>query len=173
VSLGLHAIKTVVPILFRGRIAGFNALVFSLIIVACGGGPTAPGPGSDFQGTWEGQWQRTSCSESGGAVGVACNVTPTSGALRLTLTQTGSSVQGNVEVASFIISASGSSNANGSLTLAGSAHLQSATQTLSNWNTTRSGNSMSGAFTLTIVADNQALGSQVVVLSLQNVTKTS
>ena len=100
-------------------------------------------------------------------------MTPSSGAVRLTLTQTGSSVQGNVEVASFIIAASGSVNANGSLTLTGSAHLQNATQTLSNWNTTRSGGSMSGAFTLTIVADNQALGSQVVVLTLQNVTKTS
>jgi hypothetical protein len=163
----------VVPIQLHGRIAGVSALVLSLITVACGGGsPTAPGA-EDFQGVWQGQWQRTSCSETGGATGVACNVTPTTGALRLTLTQTGSTVQGNVEVASFIISASGSVSAGGSLTLTGSAHLQSATQTLSNWNTTRSGNSMNGAFTLTVTADNPALGTQVVVLTLQNVTKTS
>ncbi len=135
-----------------------GALVFTLITVACGGGsPTAPG--QDFQGVWEGQWLRTSCSETGGAVGIACNLPPTSGGLRLTLTQTGSSVQGNVEVALFIvISGSGSVNANGSLTLTGSAHLQNATQTLSNWNTTRSGNTMNGAFTLTIVARQPGVG---------------
>ena len=141
--------------------------------VACGGGsPTAP-DGQDFQGAWEGQWIRTSCSETGGAVGFACNLSPTSGGLRLTLTQTGSSVQGNVEISLFIvIPSSGSVNADGWLTLAGSAHLQDGTQTLSNWNTTRSGNSMNGTFTLTVVHDNPALGSQVVVLTLQNVTKT-
>lgn len=162
------------PIRFHGRrIPGFSALVFSLIAVGCGGSPTAPGPGGDFQGVWEGQWQRASCVESGGASGIACISMPTSAALRLTLTQTGSSVQGNVEVAPFIISGSGSVNANGSLTLTGSAHLQDATQTLSNWNTTRSGDSMNGAFTLTIVHDNPAFGSLVVVLTLQNVTKTS
>lgn len=163
------------PTQFRDRIFGISALVFSLTTVACGGGsPTGPGPEGDFQGVWEGQWQRTSCVDTGGSAGIACISSPTSGGLRLTLTQTGSSVQGNVEVALFIvIPGSGSVNANGSLTLTGSAHLQNATQTLSNWNTTRSGTTMNGAFTLTIVHDDPALGSQIVVLTLENVTKTS
>jgi hypothetical protein len=100
-------------------------------------------------------------------------VVPPSGALRLTLTQSGTEVQGTVEVASFIIPASGVVNANGSLSLSGQAHLQSATETLSNWSTTRSGSSMTGNFTLTIVADNPAFGSQTVQLALQNVTKSS
>jgi hypothetical protein len=151
-----------------------GAIAFSLIASACGGGsPTSPNGSVEFTGVWQGSWQRTSCSETGGAVGNACSQTPTSGALRLTLTQTGSSVAGNVEVASFVIPASGSVSANGTLNLTGSAHLQNATETLSNWSTTRGGNSMNGSFTLTIVADNQAFGSQTLVLTLQSVTKSS
>ena len=146
-----------------------------LTVAACGGSgsPTAPSDTADFQGVWQGTWQQTSCTETGGAQGVACNQTPTSGALRLTLTQTGTQVQGTVEVATFLIPAAGSVSNSGALSLTGQAHLQSATETLSNWSTTRSGTSMSGSFTLTIVADNPAFGSQILVLTLQNVTKTS
>ena len=144
-------------------------------VAACGGGgsPTGPSNTVDFQGVWQGNWQRTSCSETGGAQGVACSQTPQSGALRLTLTQSGPDVQGSVEVASFFIPASGTVSAGGSLTLTGQAHLQSATETLSNWNTTRSGTTMNGSFTLTIVADNPAFGSQIIQFALQNVAKTS
>ena len=145
-----------------------------MTLAACGSGsPTSPSNTVDFQGVWQGSWQRTSCTETGGAQGVACNQTPTSGALRLTLTQTGTAVQGTVEVASFLITATGSVNNSGALSLAGQAQIQSATETLSNWSTTRSGTSMSGSFTLTIVADNPAFGSQILQLTLQNVTKTS
>ena len=149
-------------------------MALSLLTIACGGGPTEPDSTSArFQGIWEGTWQRTSCAETGGAVGVACNQTPGSGSLRLTLTQSGTSVQGSVEVASFVIAVSGSMNASGTLTLSGTAHLQNATETLSNWSTSRVGNTMTGAFTLAIVADNQLFGSQTLVLTLQNVSKTS
>ena len=166
----------------RNRLSVIGALAVSLIAAACGGSPTSPnGNTVDFTGTWQGNWQRTSCSESGGAAGAACNATPTSGALRLTLTQTGTSVSGNVEVASFLIPGAGSVSANGTLNLTGSARItflvdgvpRSATGTLSNWSTTRSGNTMNGSFTLTIVADNQAFGTQTLVLTLQGVTKTS
>jgi len=61
----------------------------------------------------------------------------------------------------------------GTLALTGQAHLQSGTETLSNWSTTRGGSTMSGGFTLTIVADNPAFGSQTLQLTLQNVTKAS
>ena len=145
----------------------------ALLGAACGGSPTAPSNTVDFQGVWQGTWQRTSCTETGGAQGVACNQTPTSGSLRLTLTQTGTAVQGTVEVASFLIPATGSVSNGGALSLAGQARLQSATETLSNWSTTRSGSAMSGSFTLTIVADNTAFGSQTLQLTLQNVTKSS
>jgi len=146
-----------------------------MALAACGGSgsPTAPSNTVDFQGVWQGNWQRTSCTETGGAQGVACSQTPTSGALRLTLTQSGASVQGSVEVASFLIPVTGSVNNSGVLSLTGQAHLQSATESLSNWSTIRSGTSMSGSFTLTIEADSAAFGSQTLVLTLQNVTKNS
>lgn len=145
-------------------------------VTACGGGGSSVvGPSNtvDFQGVWQGNWQRTSCTETGGAQGVACNQTPSSGAVRITLAQSGVEVSGSVEVASFFIPASGTVSSGGTLTLTGQAHLQNATETLSNWSTTRSGTSMNGGFTLTIVADNPAFGSQIVQFALQNVTKTS
>ena len=150
-------------------------VVALMALAACGGSgsPTAPSNTVDFQGVWQGNWLRTSCTETGGAQGVACSQTPASGALRLTLTQTGTDVQGTVEVASFLIPATGSVNNDGGLSLTGQAHLQSATEALSNWSTTRSGNSMNGGFTLTIVADNGAFGAQILQLTLQNFTKTS
>lgn len=153
-----------------------HSVLVALILLTsgCGGGsPTSPSNTVDFQGVWQGNWQLTSCSETGGAQGQACSQTPSSGSLRLTLTQTGAEVQGSVEVASFFIPASGSVNKSGTLSLTGQAHLQNANETLSNWSTTRSGSAMSGGFTLTIVADNPAFGSQTLQLTLQNVTKAS
>jgi len=94
----------------------------------------------------------------------------------VTLTQTGTEVQGTVEFGTVFIGSSGFINANGALTLTGSAHIQGdapGTFTLSNWSTGRSGNSMTGNFTITFVADNPAFGSQTLQLALQNVTKTS
>ena len=149
-----------------------GALAFSLAAAACGGSGTTTGPdNSDFSGTWLGNWLRTSCTETGGAIGIACSQLPTFGAMRLTFTQAGSSVSGNVELASFLIPGSGTVDGNGTLTFTGSAHLQEGTQTISNWSTTRSGSSMNGSFTVSHVADNPALGSQTLVLTLQNVTR--
>ena len=103
-----------------------HPVLFALILltVGCGGSPTAPSNTVDFQGVWQGNWQRTSCSETGGAQGQACSQTPSSGSLRLTLTQTGTAVQGSVEVASFFISASGSVNNSGTLSLTGQAQYE-------------------------------------------------
>lgn len=145
-----------------------------LTVAACGSGSSTTGPSNtvDFQGVWQGSWQRTSCTETGAAQGVGCSQFPTSGALRLTLTQTGTDVQGSVEVGSFFISSTGSVNGSGALSLTGQAHLQNATETLSNWSTTRSGTSMNGSFILTIVADGPT-ASQIMQLTLQSVTKTS
>ena len=155
------------------RLVELIAVALTLTVVACGGSPTGPSGATDFTGVWQGNWVRASCTETGGAQGVACAQTPTSAALRLTLSQSGNEVQGNVEVGSFIIPASGVVNSGGSLSLSGSARQGSATGTLSNWSTSRSGNTMTGAFTLTIVADNPAFGSQILGLTLQSVTKSS
>ena len=151
-------------------------LALTLVTAACGGGgPTAPSSSTNFQGVWQGTWLKASCS------GTNCEAVPPSGALRLTLAQSATEVQGTVELVQFIIPASGAVNANGALSLSGQAvssiiyegRLERATVTLSNWSTTRSGTSMSGNFRLTIVPDNSALGSQIVELALQNVTRSS
>ena len=86
-------------------------------------------------------------------------------------------MQGNVEFGSLVIASTGSVSGSGALTLTGQARLSSGsapgTFTLSNWNTSRSGNTMNGGFTLTFVADNAALGSQTVQVTLQDVTTSS
>src|SRR5262245_47711400 len=148
----------------------------TLLIVGCGGSPTSPSNTVDFQGVWQGNWQRTSCTETGGAQGNACSQTPSSGALRLTLTQAGTEAQGSVEFLSLVIPASGQVGASGGLSLGGQVHVQGSapgTFALSNWNSTRSGNSLNGAFTLTFVADNPSFGSQTLRVTLQGVTKST
>jgi hypothetical protein len=149
-------------------------LVAMMTVAACGGSgsPTAPSNTVDFQGVWQGTWQRTACSETGAAQGLACNATPPAGGLRITLTQSGTEVHGTVEVASFFVPASGNVSGGGTLSLTGQARLQIETGTLSNWSTTRSGNTMNGSFTLTIVPD-PPVGTEILQLTLQNVTKTS
>jgi hypothetical protein len=156
------------------RFALSGALIVStLALASCGGSPTAPAANASFQGVWDGSWTRTACSETGGAIGSACSQTPQAGALRFTLTQTGSSVQGNVDFG-FVIPTTGSVNGS-SLVMSGQIHLAqpaNATATVSNWSTTRSGNSMTGNFTVTLVADDPAFGSQTLQIALQNMTKS-
>ena len=85
----------------------------TLTAAACGGSPTSPETDSpSFQGVWQGTWSKASCS------GVACDVVPSSGGFRLTLTQSGTQVQGSVELASFLIPASGSVQPDGTLSSA-------------------------------------------------------
>jgi len=151
-------------------------LAASMALTACGGSPTAPSNTIDFQGVWQGTWQRTSCTETGGAQGAACSQTPSSGTLRLTLTQTGTAVQGSAEILALLIPSSGMVGSSGTLALNGQTHIggqASGTFSLSNWSTTRSGNAMAGTFTLTFVADDPALGTETLQLTLQSVTKTS
>ncbi len=158
--------------------AQLGCALFLLVFAACGdGGPTSPGSTAGVQGTWSGTWTLAQCTETGGAIGVACARTPQSGGLRLTLTQAGNEVQGTVEVVQFVIPASGTVRTGSGLTLSGQSRAVvdgvGSTGTLSDWSTTRNGNTMVGSFTLTIAPDNGLLGTQIVRLSLQNVTLTS
>lgn len=147
-----------------------------MTLAACGGSPTGPSNTVDYQGVWQGTWQRTSCTETGAAQGVACSQTPTSGSLRLTLTQNETEVVGPVEFLSLLIASSGAVGTNGTLALTGQTHIQGDTPgtfSLSNWATARNGGAMTGSFTLTFVADNPFFGTETIQVSLQNVTKTS
>ena len=144
------------------------AVMLVLVVVACGGSPT--GPDSDlpnYQGVRQGTWVKTSCT------GAAFDVAYPSGALRLTLTQSGNTVQGIVEIDALPIPVAGSVNSDGALSLTGSVNQGAATVRVGNWNTIRSGDSLTGAFALTLVPNDPQIGSQTVGVTLQNVNKTS
>jgi hypothetical protein len=151
-----------------------------LLLVGCGGGsPTAPGAitsggsSTSVQGVWTGTWQRQSCSETGGAVGVACPSLPSSGGLRLTLTQTGTSVTGTVEIGSVLVNATGAIT-QGTLVLNGSGRFEDNTITISNWSTAVSGltaGTMTGTFSFTLAPDDTTAGTVTIKASLQDVLK--
>ena len=90
----------------------------------------------------------------------------------MTLSQSGTEVQGTLEFATFVVPVTGTVNG-GTLALSGQSHQQTATGRITSWSTTRSGNTMNGSFSFSIVADNPAFGSSTVAVALQNVTKTS
>jgi len=91
----------------------------------------------------------------------------------LTLTQSGATVQGIVEIDALPIPAAGSVNSDGALSLTGSVNQGAATIRVGNWSTIRSGDRLTGTFALTLVPTDPQIGSQTVGVTLQNVTKTS
>ena len=135
-------------------------------LAACGGSPT--GPSSGVQGVWSGSWARTSCTETASAG--LCGLTPQSGSLRLTLTQSGTSVSGTLDVNLFTMPVTGSVGSDGALTLSGQTRAQGVTVVLTTWSTTRNGTAMSGSFSVNISPDETSLGRQTVQANLQNVT---
>ena len=149
-------------------------VIATLLCLACGGdgGPVSPGSGTSFQGQWDGTWQRASCTETGGVPGVACSRVPPSGGLRVTLSQSGTEVQGTLEFAIYIVPVTGTVS-QGTLSLSGQQHQQETIGRITSWSTTQSGNTMSGGFTFSIVADNPSFGSATVVVTLQNVTRAA
>jgi hypothetical protein len=71
--------------------------------------------------------------------------------LKLTLTQAGSQVSGTAEFSNFTVQVTGTVNATGRLELAGSASVNPANVSISNWNTTVSGTSITGSWRTTYV----------------------
>ena len=103
---------------------------------------------------------------------MACSRVPPSGGLRVTLSQSGTEVQGTLEFAIYIVPVTGTVS-QGTLSLSGQQHQQETIGRITSWSTTQSGNTMSGGFTFSIVADNPSFGSATVVVTLQNVTRTA
>jgi len=134
--------------------------------------PTGPsGTTANFQGTWTGEYLRTACSETGG--GNQCAGLPQTGFLEATLTQSGTSVSGQIEVDVFILTVTGQVGSDGSLTLSGQGRFVTVTVTLASWRTTTSGTALTGNMTFVITPDDPALGVITVQGTLQNVTKTA
>jgi hypothetical protein len=147
-------------------------ILIAVVMVACGSeSPGAPTPTVSVQGVWSGTWNRQACSETGAAVGVGCNALPTSGGLRITLTQSTTAVQGALEIGIVQVSVSGTIATAGALTLAGSGRLQAATVNVSDWSTVAAGTVMTGAFSYIVVSDDASVGTVTVRAELRGVTK--
>jgi hypothetical protein len=146
--------------------------VFAALAISCGDdAPTSPsGSAVSFAGEWTGSWLRQSCSETAGTITVGCSGLPTSEALRATLTQSGTQVQGRVEVGAFLVTVSGSVGSDGSLSLTGEGRILTTAFRLSNWRTTRSDGTMAGSFTFAFVPDDPTFATITFTAGLQNVT---
>lgn len=152
------------------------ALFVLVVLVGCGSQPTSPTPTPtvvQFQGVWTGSWSRQQCSEAGGAVGVGCNTFPLSGGLRLTLTQSGASAQGTLELGSTQIPVTGVVDASGVLRLTGQGRQGGASFNVSAWQSTVSGSALSGTFVTAVIPDDTSLGTVTFTSALQDVVKTA
>jgi hypothetical protein len=137
-------------------VLGAAALALS---VACSSNSNSPTSATavtiaDFNGTYTGTYNITNCSESGQFAGFCAAGVPagTSLPIFLTLTQTGGTVSGTLTLGSVTGTFQGTVSGT---TLTGTASLSfpsddgfTLTISVSNWNTTISGNAMSGQFTL-------------------------
>lgn len=156
-----------------------HCLIVALVCLlpACGGSsPTQPTPTpapqpASYQGVWAGAWVRTTCAESGTAVGVACRSFPDGGGLRLTVAQSVSTISGTVEIGTLPVPVTGLVGSDGSLTLTGSGVVSNVTITVTSWTTRQSGGAMTGAFRFTVVPDPS--GALTMDAGLSGVVKTS
>ena len=101
------------------------------------------------------------CSELGGGFpSVGCtefNLNP-SGPLRLTLTQNGFSAHGTLELGGIQIGVSGFIGTDQTLRMTGEGSQVASTFTLSDWQTSRNVDTLSGSFALTVTPDNKFIG---------------
>jgi hypothetical protein len=146
----------------------------TLCASGCGGtSPTSPSDATiSFQGAWTGTWAMQECSETGGAIGNGCSGLPSTGYLGATLTQTGTSVEGTVEIEVFLARVTGQVDGSGVLTLSGSGRLLTVTVTIADWRASQDGNVLTGTFTYVVTPDDPTLGVITVRAALQNVTRS-
>lgn len=125
-------------------------------VTACGGdssrsvvAPTpTPTPVQNFQGQWLGSWAKGACTENAGLTGFCGGFN--GGSVTVTLTQSGSSTQGTLQLGAVQLNVTGPVNSDGSLSLSGQGtntlNGSIGTTTLSAWRSTVSGNTMAGSF---------------------------
>ena len=100
-----------------------------------------------FTGTWRGQVRSSSCSGDG-VFATFCAANPgLSDALVLVLNQSGSNVSGTIDVGGGVASASGTAQGN-SLSISGTFQSQGVITSYESWDTSLSGSSMVGGFTV-------------------------
>lgn len=125
--------------------------VLTLMLAACSS-PTAPTPPLSLLGSWTGHYTVTSCTETGSAIGTSfCANVGSGGLLIYAPTQTGTTIGGNLSLGTFSLPVSGNLDQN-RVTLGGSGEVVSgATLTLNSFQSTVSGNTMTGTLAFTIL----------------------
>ena len=132
------------------RVAVYLCVAF---VGGCGGGsPVAPSANiPNINGQWTGAYTVIACTETS-PVG-ACSGIARGGPHSLTPSQNAGSFTGQLGVGVFSVPVSGSVDAAGVVTLAGSGPVSFATLTINTWRAVMTGSSMTGTMTYTVVAD--------------------
>jgi hypothetical protein len=122
------------------------------MFAACGGSPSSPTPSiPTISGQWTGSYTVISCTETSAAVG-ACAGIGAGGPHNLTPSQTGGNFVGQLGVGVFAIPISGSVDATGTVTLAGSGPVSFATLTVTSWRAVITGSTMTGTMSYSVSA---------------------
>ena len=133
--------------------------------------PDCAATGGAFTGTWRGTVRSTSCTGSGVLLGVCSQVPAIVDTMTLTLTQSGTSVSGTINVGGFPAAATGTATGN-RLVISGRYVSGGITFSYDNWDTSLSGSSMVGGFSVGLSgAPGSGFARYTVVLS--GVSKTA
>jgi hypothetical protein len=169
-----------------GRGSALAAMLVTVLGVACaprGGAPVPALPGSlsaptsqaaDYEGTWTGIWVREKCSETGGAMGVACQRLPLRDELRLRLERRGARMEGTLEFTGLRADISGTAHPEGTLVLKGTTSAAAHSTTVTEWRSSLADANrelMTGSFTFSIAPDDEALGTVTVSATIEELVK--
>jgi hypothetical protein len=120
----------------------------------------------EFSGMWTGLAVRRSCSESGGAVGLACRVVPERQRVELEITQSGGTVRGLLTIGRQEATVTGNVRRDGTLVLRGVSRNGAHTISVPHWQATIDGAGMYGTFSYRITAADERLGAVTVTAAL-------
>lgn len=124
-----------------------------------------------FTGTWRGTVRSTGCTASG-VFASQCGVVPSiTDTLTLVLSQSGNNVSGTINVGGISAAASGTATGN-RLSITGRATAEGLTVSYESWDTSLSGSSMTGGFTIGISASG-VTGFVQYPMTLSTVSKTA
>ena len=183
-----------VPVDHRAAHSGSRAAALAVVLVAVlgaacappGDGPVPALPGTppaassaasgaaDGEGTWTGIWVRENCTETGGAVGVACERLPLRDELRLELARRGARVEGTLEFTGLRAEMSGTAGPDGTLVLKGANSAEAHSTRVTEWRSNIVGGDrdrMTGSFTFFIAPDDKALGTVTVKATIEELVK--
>lgn len=123
-----------------------------------GDGVAAHARSSPYAGSWTGTTARTSCSELGGAIGIACRHLPDRQRFHLRLAEQGAGLAGVLTLGGVAMPVSGRATLDGALTLRGRHAGRAHSIAIGGWRTRGGGGDMHGAFWYVIAPSDERLG---------------